>query len=40
MYILNFVSTIEKMSVNEIRDLTFENYINELDFIRKVVIIE
>ena len=26
MYILNIGSTIKKMSVNEIRDSTFENY--------------
>ena len=32
MYILNFASTVKKMSVNEIRYLIFENYCKRVGF--------
>ena len=32
MYILNFASTVKKMSVNEIRYLIFENYYKRVGF--------
>ena len=32
MYILNFASTIKKMSVNEIRYFIFENYYKRIGF--------
>ena len=32
MYIINTASTIKKMSVNEIRDFTFENYYKQIGF--------
>ena len=32
MYILNIASTMKKMSVNEIRDFTFENYYKQIGF--------
>ena len=42
MYILNIARAIKKMSmsVNEIRDFIFKTIINELDFLKKTVIIQ
>ena len=40
MYILNITKAIRKMSINEIKDFIFENYIKELDFLKKTVIIQ
>ena len=39
MYTLNITKAIKKISVNEIRDLIFENYF-EFYFLRKAVIIQ
>ena len=35
MYILNLASTINKMSVNKIRDFTFENYYKRIGFFKE-----
>ena len=40
MHILNIAKAIKKMSINEIKDLTFETIIEDLDFLKKVVIIQ
>ena len=39
MYILNIARSIKKMAANAIKNFIFENIINELDFLRKTVII-
>ena len=40
MYTLNNLKAIKKMSVNDIRDLSVKTIINELDFLRKTVIVQ
>ena len=40
MHILNVVSAIKKMSINEIRGFIFETIKSELDFLKKTVIIQ
>ena len=40
MYTLNNFKAINKMSVNDIRDLSMKTIINELDFLRKTVIVQ
>ena len=35
MYIINIASTIKRMSVNEIRDFTFENYYKQIGLSKK-----
>ena len=40
MYILNIARSIKKMAANAIKNFIFENIINELDFLRKTVIIQ
>ena len=40
MYTLNNFKAIKKMSVNDIRDLSVKTIINELDFLRKTVIVQ
>ena len=39
MYVLNIARAIKKMYVNEIRD-SLKTIIKELDFLRKIVIIQ
>ena len=40
MYVLNISSAIKTISVNEMRDFILETILNELDFLRKTVIIQ
>ena len=40
IYVLNIARTMKKMSVNELRDLSLRTIINELDLIKKEVIIQ
>ena len=41
MYILNISNAMEKMTVNEIRDIIFENYHKQIGFfLKKSVIIQ
>ena len=41
MYILNISNAMEKMTVNEIRDIIFENYYKQIGFfLKKSVIIQ
>ena len=40
MYILNIARAIKKVSVNEIRDFILKTIIKELDFLKKVIIIQ
>ena len=35
MYILNIANTIKILTVNELRDLTFENYFKRIGFVKK-----
>ena len=38
MYILNINKAVKKMSLNKIRDFFFENFYNQIGFLRKIVI--
>ena len=40
MYILNIVSAIKKMTIKELRDVIYKTIIDELDFLKKTVIIQ
>ena len=35
MYALNVVTTIKKMTVNELRDFIFENYYKQIGFVKE-----
>ena len=37
MYILNIASAREKMTVNELRDFTFENYYKRIGFVKESI---
>ena len=40
MYIFNIVSTIEKMTINKLKDLYLKTIIAELGLVKKTVIIQ
>ena len=40
MYILNIPKAIEKMSINEIKNLSLKTIIKELHFLKEMVIIQ